>query len=178
MRKITEVMRLRFELKFGLPTVGRSCAIGVSTVHKYLKRAEAVGLTWPLPKGWDESRVEAALFPRAKARTGRLQSHASPAGLRRRPRATPQSPPRDHAVAMGGISRSRPGRLSLQPFLRVVSALAQKLDVVMRQEHKAGEKTFVDWAGSTIPIYDRVTRRGMASVAVRRRARRQFLHLG
>ena len=29
--------------------------------------------------------------------------------------------------------------------------------MVMRQEHKAGEKAFVDWAGATIPIYDRDT---------------------
>ena len=27
----------------------------------------------------------------------------------------------------------------------------------MRQEHKAGEKMFVDWAGATIPVYDRLT---------------------
>jgi transposase len=27
--------------------------------------------------------------------------------------------------------------------------------VVLRQEHKAGEKMFVDWAGATIPVYDR-----------------------
>jgi transposase len=33
----------------------------------------------------------------------------------------------------------------------------KKLDVVMRQEHKAGEKAFIDWAGATIPIYDRST---------------------
>src|ERR1700751_4983299 len=26
--------------------------------------------------------------------------------------------------------------------------------MVLRQEHKAGEKLFVDWAGTTIPIYD------------------------
>jgi transposase len=26
--------------------------------------------------------------------------------------------------------------------------------VVLRQEHKAGEKMFVDWAGATIPVYD------------------------
>jgi transposase len=26
--------------------------------------------------------------------------------------------------------------------------------VVLRQEHKAGEKLFVDWAGTTVPIYD------------------------
>lgn len=32
-----------------------------------------------------------------------------------------------------------------------------KLDVALRQEHKAGEKMFVDWAGATIPVYDRHT---------------------
>jgi hypothetical protein len=63
MRKIKEVMRLRFELHLGYQQIGHSCAIGVSTVHKYLKRAEAAGLSWPLPEDWDEARVEAAVFP-------------------------------------------------------------------------------------------------------------------
>ena len=39
MRKLREVLRLRFELKLGYQQIGRSCAIAVSTVHKYLKRA-------------------------------------------------------------------------------------------------------------------------------------------
>jgi transposase len=30
----------------------------------------------------------------------------------------------------------------------------KKLDLVLRQEHRAGEKMFVDYAGATIPIYD------------------------
>ena len=30
-------------------------------------------------------------------------------------------------------------------------------DVVLRQEHKAGEKLFVDWAGPTMPIYSRTS---------------------
>ena len=64
MRKLREVLRLRFELKLGYQQIGRSCAIAVSTVHKYLKRAEAAGLTWPLPEDWDEARVEAMAFPR------------------------------------------------------------------------------------------------------------------
>jgi len=42
MRKLREVLRLRFELKLGYQQIGRSCSIGVSTVHKYLKRAEAL----------------------------------------------------------------------------------------------------------------------------------------
>ncbi len=65
MRKLREVLRLRFELHLGYQQIGRSCAIGVSTVCKYLKRAEAAGVTWPLPAGWDDARVEAALFPRS-----------------------------------------------------------------------------------------------------------------
>ena len=55
MRKLREVLRLRFELKLGYQQIGRSCSIGVSTVHKYLKRAEAAGVTWPLPKDCDSS---------------------------------------------------------------------------------------------------------------------------
>ena len=43
MRKLREVLRLRYELKLGYQQIGRSCSIGVSTVHKYLKRAEASG---------------------------------------------------------------------------------------------------------------------------------------
>ena len=73
MRKLKEVMRLRYELHLGYQQIGRSCAIGVSTVHKYLKRAEAAGLTWPLPKDWDEARVESAVFPRSTPPTGRRQ---------------------------------------------------------------------------------------------------------
>ncbi|NAT51357.1 IS21 family transposase, partial [Pseudomonas syringae] len=34
---------------------------------------------------------------------------------------------------------------------------AAKVDVVMRQEHRAGEKLFVDYAGQTAPIIDRQT---------------------
>ena len=67
MRKLREVLRLRYELKLGYQQIGRSCAIAVSSVHKYLKRAEAAGVSWPLPEDWDETRVEAALFPEAAA---------------------------------------------------------------------------------------------------------------
>src|SRR4029078_7089101 len=64
MRKLREVLPLRFELHLGYQQIGRSCAIGVSTVHKYLKRAEAAGVTWPLPSDWGEARIEAMGVPR------------------------------------------------------------------------------------------------------------------
>ena len=80
MRKIKEVLRLRFELGLGQRQIARSCSIGLSTVHEYLQRAEAVGLKWPLPADWDEDRLNAALFgPRAQRVT---RAGSANAGLR------------------------------------------------------------------------------------------------
>jgi transposase len=42
-------------------------------------------------------------------------------------------------------------------FCHLYQRWRSKLDVVLRQEHKAGEKMFVDWAGTTIPVHDRHT---------------------
>ena len=42
-------------------------------------------------------------------------------------------------------------------FCRLYRAWQRHLDVVMRQEHRAGEKLFVDFAGQTIPITDPAT---------------------
>jgi transposase len=39
-------------------------------------------------------------------------------------------------------------------FCELYQRWRRKQDVVLRQEHKAGEKLFVDTAGDTIPIYD------------------------
>jgi transposase len=39
-------------------------------------------------------------------------------------------------------------------FCELYQPWHRKQDVVLRQEHRAGEKVFVDWAGDTIPIYD------------------------
>ena len=62
MRKIKEVLRLRFELGLGQREIARACSISQGAVHSYLKKAGAAGVCWPLPDGWDEPRVEQALF--------------------------------------------------------------------------------------------------------------------
>ena len=157
MRKLREVLRLRFELKLGYQQIGRSCAIGVSTVHKYLKRAEAAGITWPLPEDWDEARIEAMVFPR---RAPTIAEH-NPA------RTSP-----DFGAIHEQLRNSKYVTLQLlweeyqqgnaegyrySRFCELYQRWRSKLDVVLRQEHKAGEKMFVDWAGATIPVWDRHT---------------------
>src|SRR5436190_23759414 len=62
MRKIKEVLRLRFELRLGQREIARAGSISQGAVHNYLKRAAAAGIAWPTPEGWDEQRVEHALF--------------------------------------------------------------------------------------------------------------------
>ncbi|HXM09707.1 MAG TPA: hypothetical protein VN946_07165 [Terriglobales bacterium] len=76
MRKVKEVLRLRFELRFGQRQIARSCRMGLSTVHEYLERAEAAGVGWPLPEGWSEEELEAKLFG---------QQPVSPRAARQRP---------------------------------------------------------------------------------------------
>ena len=63
MRKTKEVLRLRYELKLDQRQIARSCSLAVSTVHEYLKRAAAAKVSWPLPDGWDDGKLEAALLP-------------------------------------------------------------------------------------------------------------------
>jgi transposase len=42
-------------------------------------------------------------------------------------------------------------------FCELYQRWSRNQDVVLRQDHRAGEKMFVDWAGPTVPIYDRRT---------------------
>jgi predicted transcriptional regulator len=71
-RKIKEVLRLRFELGQGQRAIARACSISQSTVHEYLKRAEAakfpcrcqkVGTRSELKKYSLESHDPSSSFP-------------------------------------------------------------------------------------------------------------------
>ena len=68
MRKIKEVLRLRFDLGLQQNQIARSCCIGQATVHRYLEKAAAAGLSWPLPDDLDDRRLEDLLFPVAAGR--------------------------------------------------------------------------------------------------------------
>ena len=63
MLKIREVLRLR-QLGLLQEEIARSCRISQPTVHRYLERAEAAGLSWPLPQDCDDHRLHELLFPR------------------------------------------------------------------------------------------------------------------
>lgn len=63
MRKIREVMRLRFDLGMGACQIAWSCGISIPTVHEYLNRAGAADLRWPLPEDLGDDGLGKLLFP-------------------------------------------------------------------------------------------------------------------
>ena len=63
MRKIKDVLRLRFQMNLGQDQIARSCSISQATVHRYLERADSAGLTWPLPEDHDDRRLNELRFP-------------------------------------------------------------------------------------------------------------------
>jgi hypothetical protein len=65
MRKIKEVLRLRYDLGLLQNEIARGCSIGQASVHRYLERASAAGLSWPLPEDCDDRRLNELLFPAA-----------------------------------------------------------------------------------------------------------------
>ena len=62
MKKIREVLRLKWGLCLGDRDVAISCKISKGTVSNYLKRAQEAGLSWPLDEALDDMQLEALLF--------------------------------------------------------------------------------------------------------------------
>ena len=62
MRKIKEVLRLKFQLQLKNREIARSCSIPHSTVANYLRRAGAAGLACLLPADFDGAALERRLF--------------------------------------------------------------------------------------------------------------------
>ena len=156
MRKTKEVLRLRFELGLGQRQIARSCGIGLGTVHDYLERAAAAGIGWPLPAGCSEEELEAKLFGNQPVQSKAVRERPQPdwksihAQLQQHRHLTLQ-------LVWEEYRQVHPEGYRYSWFCECYQQWRQHLDVVLRQEHKAGEKMFVDWAGATLPVYDATT---------------------
>lgn len=63
MRKIREILRLKYHCNRSIREISGRCAIGRGTVGDYLHRAKAAGLSWPLPDGLSDTALEQHHFP-------------------------------------------------------------------------------------------------------------------
>ena len=149
MRKINEILRLKKECHLSNRAIARSCQISHSTVGEYLKRAEAAGISWPLPEELSEEQLERLLNTDEEEATGGAQK-----------------PMPDWKEVQGELKKRHvtlrllwmeyreayPDGYGYSQFCELYGQWVVRLDPPMRMVHKAGEKLYVDYAGDTIPI--------------------------
>jgi transposase len=151
MRKIREVLRLKHDARLSTRQIAACARVGRTTVVDYLSRAEAAGVGWPLDPDLSDAALEALLFPPAVPANRRQEPDWAyiDAELRRK-----------HVTLMllwEEYKAATPDGYQYSQFCLLFRKWQKKVDVVMRQEHKAGEKLFVDYAGHTVPVVDAAT---------------------
>lgn len=152
MRKIHEILRLKFECGQSNRNIANSCSVSRSTVADYLLRAKVAGLSWPLPKDLDDTSLEHLLFPPPEEVTrDRPVPDWSEVHLELRRKGVTM------ALLWQEYKERQPDGYQYSWFCKLYNIWSGKVDLVMRQEHRAGEKLFVDYAGHTAPIVNRMT---------------------
>jgi transposase len=153
MRKIKEVLRLKWQYGRSNQEIATSCNIARSTVREYLLRAERAGLSWPLDPSHDDASLENLLFP---------VKPPIPASERR-------MPPMEHLfkeLKRKGVTlqllwyeykETNPEGYQYSQFCNLYRQWERKLDVTLRQHHRAGKNLFLDYAGQTVPVIDPAT---------------------
>ena len=148
MRKIEEILRLKYEAKLSHRAIAQSCLVSPSTVSEYITHAKAAGLSWPLPEGLSAKQLEELLFPtRAPAAGGSIPQpdwakvHKE---LRRKSVTLSLLWVEYRQVHADGYGYSQ--------FCHHYRMWAKQLKPMMRQKHRAGEKLFIDYAGQTVPL--------------------------
>lgn len=150
MRQIKETLRLTYEAKLSARQVGRSLGLSHTVVRSYVRAAEEAGIGWPLPEGMDEAQLQQRLFPDRRPRSpsrhlpDMAQVHQE---LERRRGVTLK-------LLWEEYRATHPDGYGLTQFCAYYRRWRDTGDVVLRQRHLAGEATFVDWAGPTIPWTD------------------------
>jgi len=148
MRQVREVLRLKWACGLSDRQIAQGLRISRPTVADYVRRAQRAGLSWPLPEPLDDPSLERQLEATVD------------------PPAQPSRPMPDWATVHQELKRKgvtlfllwqeykacHPDGVQYSWFCEAYNKWALKLDVVMRQRHRAGDKLFIDYAGQTVPV--------------------------
>lgn len=154
MRKLKEILRLSAERGLSNRLIAKCSNVSHVTVAEYIRRAETAGLSWPLPEGMDDGELERRMFrpdmPQAESVAiavpdwGLVHKELKRKGMTLH-------------LLWEEYKEKTPGGYLYSWFCEQYRAYCGKLAISMRQIHKAGEKQFVDYAGQTVPVTDRLT---------------------
>jgi len=144
MRKIKEVLRLKYVCGLSAREIARSCQVSRSTVADYLMKAQATELSWPEASALTDTQIDQRLFPQPM-----------PSSIKR--------PEPDYEYIYNELRKYRKFNLTLiqvwleykdehpdgyqySQFCDGYRRWKGRLDYYMRQEHRYGEKVFIDYS--------------------------------
>jgi transposase len=152
MRKLKKVLRLHLTAKLSNRKIALVTGVGKSAVSKHVRRARALGLDWGRIEAMDEEAISALLYP-ASVEQGPADLvepdwDEVSRELRRKKRVTKLLLWQEYQAEYGlkAYSYSR--------FCELYTGWKGGVEPVMRFEHAAGEKCFVDYAGQTLDVVD------------------------
>src|SRR4051794_37923350 len=167
MRKIRDVLRLRFAQRLSQRAIGQSLRLSVGAVNTYLSRARMAGLRWPLPAELDDAQLERLLYPPLSSVASERRPMPDWAVVHREMRR-----PNVTLALLWEEYRTGPGAqdgFGYSWFCDLYREWVGRLKPTLRQVHTAGERVFVDFAGHTMEVIDGATgevRRAEVFVAV------------
>ena len=148
MRKIKEVLRLKWESRLSNRAIGRACKLSCSTVSEYVQRATRAGLSWPLPEEVGEDELYRELFP-ASSQASDVQ------------KALPDWEQVHRELHQRGVTlkllwmeywEAHPDGYQYTQYCEYYRRWKGQLSPAMRLPHKGGEELEVDYAGMTLSI--------------------------
>lgn len=140
MYKLREILRLKYECGMSTRQAGSSCGISHQTVSKYWEQAEKAGVDWQRDKQLSDNELEKRL-------NGRIRSEVPEKAMpdfeylfheQKRPHVTMQ-------LLWQEYKEANPDGYQYSWFSEMYQNWKKKLNISMRQEHKAGEKMFIDY---------------------------------
>lgn len=149
MRKIKEVLRLKFEAKLSHEKIAAATGMSKGAVTNTVQRALQKGLGWPLPGKLDEAGLEALMYRKAAPPDRYAQPDYALIHQELKRKGVTLQLLWDEYQTVHGQSAYR-----YSQFCRHYHEYRGRLARSMRQVHRAGEKVFIDYSGDTVAVID------------------------
>ena len=155
LRKIKEILRLKLECGISEREISRSCQVSRSTVGDYLRRAVAANLTWTEASLLPENQIVERLFP-AEHVPSSVKRPAPDCEYIYNQLRTFQKFNLTLSQLWIEYKAKYPDGYQYTQFCEYYCRWRKKLDYCMRQEHRGGEKLFIDYSDG-LSIVDTAT---------------------
>lgn len=149
MRKLKEILRLKYDSKLSHRKIATSLSISPGTVSTYVNRAKLMGIeSWPLPPQWDDIKLsQHFLQTKLTPRTAIPLPNWSKFHLELKKKGVTKQ-----LLWQEYVERNAANHYSYPQLCRIYNDWLSRQQPSMRQTHTYGEKLFIDYCGPTVPI--------------------------